>query len=194
MAKTKLLLLGKLLAMLAIPVCACGMATNEDFAKEISTQAINMTWEHLLQTAKESNLIEDLKLYMKDTRLIVFVSSSMSLALLKTYAQEASKYGATLVFKGLPEGSFKNLSNLVAQIDPDGKASLQIDEEAFDKYSVSTVPSIVLSHEENCLPSQNCKVTFDKITGNIGIQAALERFSLDGELSSLAGEILHYDD
>lgn len=116
--------------------------------------------------------------------LYLFVSSSMPLPLLKAYAAEARKYGAVLVFKGLPEGSFKKLFALVKEISGgEGEAAMQIDDEAFDRFGIVSVPAIVLSKEEDPSPlGTDVLPKFDKITGNAGIKYSLRKFAESGDL------------
>jgi hypothetical protein len=61
---------------------------------------------------------------------------------------------------------------------------VQIQEDAFDNYKVSVVPTIVLAKEEGG------KLTFDKVSGNISIFSALEIFSYIGDMSIEAKNIL----
>lgn len=142
------------------------------------------------------------------TTLKIFVSSSMPKNLLKTYYAKAVKYGGTLVFKGLPGGSFRELTKLVLLIADNGETgSMQIDDEAFDRFVVNSVPSILLIKEKDylsrCAGEQTCevsdgidtndKVIYDKITGSIGVRAALEKFVANGDLSQEAKELLKND-
>ena len=116
--------------------------------------------------------------------LRIFVSSSMSINLLKSYAKSAKRYNAVLVLQGLPDGSWRKLSDLVS--GNNNKAiAMQIDDEAFRKFGITKVPSFVLALEEDVF-SENPRVTFDKVTGSIGIKKALEIFSTDGQLADLA--------
>ena len=125
----------------------------------------------------------------------VYVSTSMSIPLLKSYGKMAKKYGADLVLHGLPEGSWSALSNLVHELNQqeqeDDHISLQIDDPAFDEYGITRVPSIVLVREENVFEDNKDQVAvFDKITVNIGIRRALEEFAEKGELQTEARAIL----
>ncbi|WP_375326253.1 type-F conjugative transfer system pilin assembly protein TrbC [Candidatus Tisiphia endosymbiont of Nemotelus uliginosus] len=121
----------------------------------------------------------------------VFVSNGMPENLLRQYHRQVVQYGGTLVFKGLPKGSFKELAKLVMTISENGEAgSMQIDDEAFDYFAISTVPTILLIKEEDCLGEQSSKVTYDKITGSIGIKVALEKFAANGDLSQEAKRLL----
>ena len=112
--------------------------------------------------------------------------------LLKNYLREANKYGGVLVFKGLPQGSFKELTKLV--IDLTGKsgdlreiaADIQIDDEAYEKFKVVSVPAIVLSADSEYHPNQTAIFKFDKMVGNVGVKYSLEEFSRSGELATEA--------
>lgn len=144
--------------------------------------------------------------------LKIFVSDSMPKNLLKAYHAKAVQYGGTLVFKGLPSGSFKELAKLVLAISGNSKTanetgSMQIDDEAFEKFAVKLVPSILLIKEQDYLSScegeQPCevgdsiatdgRVIFDKIVGSIGVKAALEKFAANGDLSEEAKRVLKND-
>ena len=182
---------------------------NEDlnFATELQKNSTAMVWQNLkeiftqttqLETGSEPDLPNTTR-SKQESELYVFVSTSMPKPLLKTYAQEAKKYGGVLVFKGLPNGSFKELAVLVGElntgsIDAASDTSLpgmQIDDEAFDRFEVSAVPTIILSISSQYQPHQTTEVVYDKITGNVGIKYALEQFSSSGTLAKEAAERLN---
>ena len=138
--------------------------------------------------------------------LRIFVSTSMQRTLLREYAFEAKKYNGVLVFKGLPDGSFKAMSDLVQYLSKDQNVNtemdknldhgaeenlaIQIDDEEFDKYNVTSVPTFVLSKEQECSGGMSCKNLHDKISGNIGIKSALEKFAQNGDLKKVSAQIL----
>jgi type-F conjugative transfer system pilin assembly protein TrbC len=121
----------------------------------------------------------------------IFVSSSMGKNLLRSYAKSAKKYNAILVFNGLPDGSWRKLSELITEISDNQEEAIaaQIDNEAFARFNVTDVPSFVLSSVEDIF-AENSKLTFDKVSGSIGIYAALEIFAKEGELKYIANTIL----
>lgn len=84
------------------------------------------------------------------------------------------------------------MTKLVMELEQaGGEGSVQIDDEEFDKFDVKTVPVIILSKRENCLGLEKCRITFDKVSGNIGVRRALELFGQEGgELQIEAGELL----
>jgi len=184
-----------------------------DFAKDLARRsrqmgmsAIKEKWLELQQMQSNSpiafeegdfnNLENPLA---ASTTLRVFVSSSMGTELLKHYVQMAKRYKAILVFNGLPDGSWRKLSDLVYEITG-GEAeetALQLDDNAFKQYQILTVPSFVLSTQPSVFEMNNENDSdagntekFDKVVGNIGIRRALEEIAAKGELSDQATELL----
>lgn len=137
-----------------------------------------------------------------NTTLRVFVSGSMGTELLKNYVKQAKCYKAILVFNGLPQGSWRKLSDLVYEIAwvNAENVEMQLDDLAFAQYSVTSVPSFVLSKEpsvfdldnlgDNNSREVNAKNKFDKIVGNIGIKRALETMIEHGDLANEAHSFL----
>lgn len=120
--------------------------------------------------------------------LIVFVSSTMPIEILKQYAQEAHKYSAKLVFRGVPDGSFMQFVELVHNIyDEEFPVAIQIDNLAFEYYEVTSVPTIVLSEISHYSNKERPK--FDKISGVVRIKYAIEKFSENGVMSNYARDL-----
>jgi len=182
----------------------CTANEDLDWASDLSQKSTAMVWQNLkeiftqTEQAQDSENLQDTTPAKQAGELYVFVSTSMPKPLLKSYVSEAKKYGGVLVFKGLPSGSFKELAVLVAEltIDPVGtkdannSLGLQIDDEAFDRFEVSAVPTIILSTTSEYQPHQTTVIIYDKITGNVGIKYALEQFSSSGTLAKEATERL----
>jgi len=117
--------------------------------------------------------------------------------LLKSYLSEANKYGGVLVLKGLPQGSFKELTKFVMDLTGKGgdlqdiAANIQIDDETYEKFQVISVPTIVLSLTSEYHPNQTAIFKFDKMVGNVGVKYSLEEFSRAGELKEEARRLLN---
>lgn len=83
------------------------------------------------------------------TGLYYFVSWSMPLEMLRSYAVEAMWSGGTLVFRGIPPGRnigeffVKDLRQLV--YGKGAAANISLDPRLFDAYAVKTVPTIVFT-------------------------------------------------
>ena len=183
---------------------ACMANEDLNFATDLQKSSTAMVWQNLkeifaqqeqLEPGSEPNL-SNTALSKQESELYIFVSTSMPKSLLKAYASEAKKYGGVVVFKGLPGGSFKELAVLINELNTDtidaasdtGLSGFQIDDEAFDRFEVSAVPTIILSTTSEYQPHQTTQVNYDKITGNVGIKYALEQFSSSGSLSKEALE------
>ena len=127
-----------------------------------------------------------------NTRLRIFVSSSMSLNLLRSYYKEAQRYGGHLVFNGLPNGSFKELLKLAQEIvEGNDIGGIEIDDEAFKKFKAQQVPMIVLSREVDSLfDAEGASPKYDSIQGAVSIKYALEEFATRGDLKEEAKQRL----
>lgn len=181
---------------------------DKKWAKELSDSSMNMTLESIKAKYTElmrmlDNESEDINqtlaeydIFAARPVLKIFVSSSMSKSLLTAYASEAKKYDAVLIFNGLPGGSWQELSKLVAAMNEatmnevNSEVAMQIDDQAFEEYGITSVPAIVLAKEEQCLNKQTCRHVFDKVVGNLDIRAALEMFSEGGDLADDARGML----
>ena len=122
--------------------------------------------------------------------LQIFVSSSMPKQLLKNYALEAKRYGGVLVFIGLPGGSIHKLTDLIMEISSEDSGAMQIDDEAFTAFEITSVPAIVLASSASIFEGKTASKKHDKVTGSITIKAALELFAKNGEMASDARGLL----
>ena len=103
------------------------------------------------------------------TQLYIFVSWSMPLQMLRAYEVEAMWTGAPLVFRGIPKGTtlrkfiMKDLRELVW--GKGAAADISIDPRLFDLYSVTSVPTIVLSRRVERI---SCAIATAFKAGNLG--------------------------
>jgi type-F conjugative transfer system pilin assembly protein TrbC len=181
------------------------------WAREVARKSTSMVWQELVAKFSRLEQIEERHNFNEAqneelapvARLYIFVSGSMPKALLKAYLKEASRFKGILVFKGLPNGSFKELSKLVIDLTSNNSrdplehldaGAMQIDDEAFARFAVNAVPTVILAQEKKYTPDMaDPQITYDKITGNVGIKYALEQFSLSGDLAQEALEQLNGD-
>ena len=196
MEETKLLRLVILTitSLLLFKPCVYGDETNMEWAQEMATDNQRIFMDNLKEMMEIPGFDKDLKAeaLKPRPRLQIFVSHSMPISLLKSYAKEATKYNGVLVFRGLPEGSFHRLAKLVSDISGDNAEgiAMQIDDEAFKAFDIKCVPTIVLSKPPSIFSDQVKGGSFDKISGNITIKYALEVFAKEGDLKTNAREVL----
>ena len=176
------------------------------WAADLTSSSIDMMWQNLKSKFNEQEQLEiktgfksnsDEERERQFAGLYIFVSTSMPKPLLKSYLQEANKYGGVLVLKGLPQGSFKELTKFVIDLTgnngnlQDIAANIQIDDEAYERFKVVSVPTIVLSVDSEYHPNQTAILKFDKMVGNVGVNYSLEEFSKSGELKAQASGYLN---
>jgi type-F conjugative transfer system pilin assembly protein TrbC len=171
-------------------------------SREIVMNAIAEKYKELLMLRQQQDglaehnslrgLDEQGRNYRDSSILKVFVSSSMGTELLRTYAKEVRRYGGVLVFNGLPDNSWVKLNKTVMEIVGNEEGvGIQIDPEEFDRFNIKTVPAFVLIKEADWITGTSeemaeDKVIYDKVTGNIGTEAALRLFAEQGELGAMA--------
>jgi len=196
MEETKLLRLVILIitSLLLFKPCVYGDQTNMEWAQSLAADNQQIFTDNLKEMMEMPGFDKDLKAeaLKPRPRLQIFVSSSMPIGLLKSYAKEAVKYNGVLVFRGLPAGSFHRLAKLVSDISGNNAEgiAMQIDDEAFKAFNVKVVPTIVLSKTASIFSEQVQGGAFDKIGGNVTIKYALEVFAKEGDLKENARELL----
>jgi conjugal transfer pilus assembly protein TrbC len=109
--------------------------------------------------------------------LMVFVSLSMPKGALEKIVAQAEKSGATLMFRGLKGDSMKTMTAALRDLIGSRKVSAAIHPPAFQQFSVTQVPAVVLARssagnvlEDGCAQAD----TFVKVTGDVTLDYALD--------------------
>jgi len=124
----------------------------------------------------------------------VAVSLSMPPEALRALARDAHRAGARVVIRGLVDGSFKATLIKVREVFDDRSAGgVAIDPQAFKAFAVTAVPTVIASSAEvqpcgalGCAPAAPA---FDKVSGNISLEAALKLLADDGESGQAAARV-----
>lgn len=113
--------------------------------------------------------------------LRVFMSFSVPIESWKDLSSQLEQMGGSFVLRGLPENSVKSFLKQIASLREAGvNAPILIDPEAFEKYAIKAVPTVVLINGEK----------YDKITGNILLKTVLKSFAEKGSVKEIAKNIL----
>lgn len=135
----------------------------------------------------------------KDDQLYIFISRSMPIELIRSYALDAAYSGAVLVMRGLDKGERLGeylRSEFMQSIKPDGAgAMVQIDPRLFDAFDISLVPSFVYTEATladlcNDSKSSSTKCSglkeseYYKISGGITTKFALEQMIEQGAVGA----------
>lgn len=76
--------------------------------------------------------------------LLVFVSFAMPEATISRLLDQAARAGAALVLRGLVNGSMRDTVERMQRLIGDRRVAVQIDPQAFDRFSIVRTPSFVL--------------------------------------------------
>lgn len=166
---------------------------NRNWALDLSNKQKQEFWQNMRCKAKEYFPQDKMKeIISSRLKLKIFVSSSMSISLLKDYIREAANFGGVLVLRGLPNGSMIELISLISEISNfESSVAIQLDDESFEEFGIDNVPAIVLSKQKSILSDEKSEaLIYDKVSGNVGIRYALELFAQEGELKDDAVELL----
>ncbi len=114
-------------------------------------------------------------------RLLVFVSFAMPEATIKRLLDQAARAQATVVLRGLVNGSIRDTVERMQRLIGSHKVAVQIDPQAFDRFSIIRTPSFVLVREGAAtLPCATgmCigKEQFALATGDVSLDYALRFF------------------
>jgi type-F conjugative transfer system pilin assembly protein TrbC len=137
----------------------------------------NWEWFNELNL-QESNIAVATKPY----ELYIFVSLSMPMLRLIDLLKNAKNYGGMVILRGLKNNSYKETTSYLQEIIKQAGAGLVIEPNLFSKYHITKVPAFVLND-----PALK---KYDKITGNVTLQYALEEISRSAELKEQAVAIL----
>lgn len=105
--------------------------------------------------------------------LLVAMSFSVPEETWLSLSKEMEAIPSTFIVRGIPKNSFQEFSKKILQLKERGmNASVQIDPESFQNFSIEEVPSFILRGDGG----------YDKISGNLSLAFVLQKFSEEGEL------------
>lgn len=122
--------------------------------------------------------------------LLAFISLSIPRPSLERLFAQAERAGAVLVLRGLVKGSWRETSAALHPLLARHRVALQIDPQAFDRYGIAAVPSVVLRKRQTACDGGTCPeaAAFVRVSGDVSLDyalAALQRsapsFAADAE-------------
>lgn len=126
----------------------------------------------------------------KTDELMIFVSFTMPAESLKRIILQAHQVGAAVIINGFKANSLKTTTNAIKQLGEAG-GNVIINPNAFTKYEIKAVPTIVLAKPETLdqLDSDGCALpnTYVSVAGDVSLDYALNEISKrDAQFSLLA--------
>lgn len=116
--------------------------------------------------------------------LMVMVSLSMPREALERTVEQAERAGATLVFRGLKGDSMTRMGEEIQSIIGKRNVSAVVHPPAFQQFSVTKVPAVVIARQEagNVLENGCSQAgTFVKVSGDVSLDYALEYIERKGQ-------------
>jgi conjugal transfer pilus assembly protein TrbC len=115
-------------------------------------------------------------------KVLIFVSFAMPEATLQRLLDQAARAGATLLLRGLVNGSIRDTVTRMQALIGSRRVAVQIDPEAFDRYAITRTPTFVLVMDgagtEACR-SRACGSSqqFVKVAGDVTLDYAMKYLS-----------------
>ncbi|MBA3814686.1 MAG: type-F conjugative transfer system pilin assembly protein TrbC [Alphaproteobacteria bacterium] len=124
--------------------------------------------------------------------LYIFVSFSLSEKALLNLAQEAKRFGATLVLRGFKEGSYTKTAQSLHKIITKTGQGVLIDPELYSLFHITAVPTYILAKPFSVQSQERIQTPLhDKLQGHVSVQYVLESFAKEGDLQQEARVFLH---
>ncbi len=121
----------------------------------------------------------------------VFVSFSLGEKALMNLAEDAKRWGATLVLRGFKEGSYRKTVKALQHIIQKTGQGVLIDPELFTLFAITAVPTFVLSKPFPVSTMDRIQTSIhDRLQGHVSIQYVLEAFAKEGDLREEAQTLL----
>ena len=103
--------------------------------------------------------------------ILVFISFSMPKAALIELNNQAAKYKARLIMRGIYQNSFIKMKTKILEIEPKGLA-IDIDPQLFKQYKIERVPTFVLLKDGK---------EINRLSGNVTLEFAHEKLVGDSK-------------
>ncbi|MCP5286098.1 MAG: type-F conjugative transfer system pilin assembly protein TrbC [Burkholderiaceae bacterium] len=120
--------------------------------------------------------------------MLIFVSFAMPEPTLQRLVDQAARAGATLVLRGLVNGSIRDTVTRMQALIGSRRVAVQINPEAFDRHGITRTPTFVLVMDgagtEAC-PSRLCgsSAQFVKVAGDVTLDYAMRYLNGDPRAS-----------
>ncbi len=123
--------------------------------------------------------------------LLIFVSFSMGEKALLNIAQEAKRYGATLVLRGFHKNSYQKTVHALQKIISKTGQGFIIDPELYALFAIEAIPTFILVKPFQINAVERTQTPLhDRLQGHVCPHYALEKFAKEGDLKETAQALL----
>ena len=115
-------------------------------------------------------------------KVLIFVSFAMPETTLQRLVDQAARAGATLVLRGLVNGSIRDTVTRMQALIGGRRVAVQIDPDGFDRYGITRTPTFVLVMDDTgteACASRACDSSqeFGKVAGDVTLDYAMQFLS-----------------
>jgi len=118
--------------------------------------------------------------------ILIFTSLSVPAASWRQWARDAARAGVPLVLRGVADGSLRTTAKQIQERLGGAEAGVAIDPRLFRLFGVTRVPAVIVvpggvppCRSRGC--ADDPTPPHDRVTGNIGLVAALEAVAAEGD-------------
>lgn len=123
--------------------------------------------------------------------LYIFISFSLGEKALLNLAQDAKRFGATLLLRGFKDGSYAKTVQALTKIILKTGQGVIIDPELYSLFDITAVPTFILAKPVTLNPTERTQTPIhDKLQGHVSTRYVLETFAKEGDLKNDAQALL----
>ena len=117
-------------------------------------------------------------------RVLIFVSFAMPEATFQRLVDQSARAGATLVLRGLVNGSIRDTVTRMQALIGSRRVGVQIDPEAFERYGITRTPTFVVTVDgatpANCAAGAcSAPQQYAKVAGDVTLEYAMQHLNRD---------------
>ena len=165
-------------------------------AKQYTDSFANHTPIDINQTISDYNaMLKNAKSNLGQSRLLIFISSSMPKKTIVNLMTQSSSIGAVFVVRGLMNGSYVKTYKYFYGLKGDNTVGIMINPTLFKALAIDSVPTFALYKSSQDLMKTACNVspTYVKVSGDVPVQYALTQLQNSKiiDLAQIATNELH---
>jgi type-F conjugative transfer system pilin assembly protein TrbC len=167
-----------------------GFLANEENRQLIKSITSNQLKQEELfkQAGIEAKTLPYFEAFSREPyQLLVFISLSQPEQGLIELGKQVKAANGALILRGLVDGSYKKTILALENFIDKAGIGVSIDPELFTKYQIKQVPTFVITEvSKACAGNLTCiPASFDKLTGNVSLNYALDKFAQEGDLGQV---------
>lgn len=163
---------------------------QEDSLKKVEALLKDEDFQNVVENLQDKTPILETSQHVQDKfrgEVLIFVSFSMGEKALLNIAEEAKRYGATLVLRGFYKNSYKKTVHALQKIISKTGQGFSIDPELYTLFEIQAVPTFILTKPFGMNGSERTFTPLhDKLQGHVSLRYALETFTKGGDLKGIA--------